>query len=156
MPPAATLPPGPSDDLLSGRVIPPDAKPLRVNWHLKLGRFKPGARSGSGRETYVIRDEATFRDVLPGHLDGGGVDTCVRWNGIDFRKQMVLIVSWSEDWRGGGGRIDSVWRTTRGIVASIEIDEGAHGGVSLPASWYPCDAVAVNRSDLPVEFVWQP
>lgn len=154
VPPAAPAPPEAPDPGLAKALIPEDATPLRIHRHLKLGDFRPSDRYGGKADTLVIRDEASFRDVLTRHLARGRADEYVKWNHIDFAKQVVFIVSWAESESGGGGKIDSVWKSSDRITISVAMNSNWGGNVCQVFCNHS-DGVVVNRSDLPVEFVWR-
>jgi hypothetical protein len=113
-------------------------QPMRVHWKVKVPDDRLHMKDGD----YAIRDEKAFANFL-----GPKSDRYIRWNKVDFSRQMVIahVFQYPE-----GNWIDSIVRTQKEIVVFIGVWHPS--GPMPPINRTEVTAVTINHSDLPVRF----
>ena len=139
-PPRPPEPPQPPADTLRPREQIAHGSPLRIHWALKLPNADERRLLVDGE--YVFRDKRSFAEFL-----GPKSEQMIRWNNIDFNKQMAVVnvFQYPEI-----HTIDSIVRTATEIVVLIGV---SHPRDAMP-SMVRTDAIgaAINHSELPVRF----
>ena len=113
-------------------------QPMRVHWKVKVPDDRVHMKDGD----CTIRDEKGFAAFL-----GPKSDRYIRWNKVDFSKQMVIahVFQYPE-----GNWIESIVRTQKEIVVLIGVWHPS--GPMPPINRTEVTAVTINHSDLPVRF----
>ena len=129
--------------------VPEGAKKLNFHWKLKL----PWPRKSPG--DHVFSEESAFMEMLTANSTPKRAKLYKKWNGLDFEKQMVLMVVREHTSGGYGNKIESVWKTPTEIVIIVAATHPCGPDISVTQAFtWPNSAVAVNRSELPVRFEW--
>ena len=120
---------------------------MHIHWVLKLPDLR---RDGD----HVHRDAESFRALLETCGDAKQARLHEKWNALDFRRQMAIVVMHTYGNTGHDHAITSVWKTDREILVVVARRHPAHGAKVFLSFTHPTSGVAINRSDLPVRFIW--
>lgn len=125
---------------LRPKEVIPQSTPVRLHWHLKLPSshdLKPGV--------FAFRDTEAFAGFL------GSKNQCfVRWNNVDFKKQMAIVCVSVNGSPQTYEVIDSIVQNPSEIVVFIK--HASREGVFPQVVTSNCDGVVINRCDLPLRF----
>lgn len=120
---------------------------MRVHWELKL----PPMAGCQG--TYVFREREAFAELLTRAAGESDARRYEKWNAIDFRRQMAILVVEHRWTRERPIQVIGVWKCPSEAIVEVLENLPDPGSVTMPASWSPVASAVVNRCDLPVRFV---
>ena len=122
---------------------------MRIHWELKLQIHTPSKCTGD----FLFRDREAFSEYLIRASNPERAALCEKWNGIDFSRQMAVLVLEEHSTGGYGVRILGIWKCATEILVEILDQVPGPGGAVTEAFSYPIASAVVNRSPLPVRFL---